>query len=805
MKFMKMNMWFRAMILGFILVSAALFGFMLSSLHQSNVANAESASISGGSGLSTGSYGHVMFRLVRGDPKGNGGGEDNWFIRQLVSSKGGAFECKSGVAWGAITSSGVFIARLGDKSINSSPSLGGNWVGGRIGAGQDALWNQYVNDRDTAGYRAALTGADSSNSVHWIGGCVMQPSQRWGSYSYDTQMYNLASSTNVRQTPIQTCVAMYDNYAIGTDGYPRGKSYTKENTPSAGVLSSDGNSIITPYGQLYNTLLQGAYAQKSSNADEANAIRDRLVAAVNTACDQTASMTTGFSIPTDSDFSKSLAKGGIAQTVKQSKKQTIEYPTTNGNWYWRAVTKTTTVIHYCGTNSSWYDNRGKHQCNNVGVVNNSSYDSWRDTGVWNKADNSKNATGNYAGRRFTGTFYCYKGSTDMSQRTSSAEYLNGCWSNVKDRVTVSYSRNSWAQVLHYDMINILCDRKDFLAYKEAIGNVGYSSITDNSVTNGNNRFQGSLVSAASTSSSQGSFPRLALTLAQKGKLSGWNEAKVLNLYASYNASSDPVYTKECPFDCTSSSSGSVASSIGADKNVQAHGAALGRNGITANPSDGKGNLSNSLSNGADMTFFRNNAWNQITSDIWYPSNGIGITFNGTKAKSTIVRRDSNGTPWGTNGATLETLDGTNVFPSLTGGTIGEQTSPVGAVAGMYNNGLTTVLNGQVNQFKIRAPWASEAGRPLRFNVKWEYDVSNKSVAYTGMSGVGDSGSISTSNVDATSDGKCDATYSGGYNNTDDSSYDNSGSGTVDQQDTLFDGTDSLSKAFTIKFVRIASD
>jgi hypothetical protein len=314
-----------------------------------------------------------------------------------------------------------------------------------------------------------------------------------------------------------------------------------------------------------------------------------------------------------------------------------------------------------------------------------------------------------------------------------------------------------------------------------------------------------LVSAASTSSSQGSFPRLALTLAQKGKLSGWNEAKVLNLYASYNASSDPVYTKECPFDCTSSSSGSVASSIGADKNVQAHGAALGRNGITANPSDGKGNLSNSLSNGADMTFFRNNAWNQITSDIWYPSNGIGITFNGTKAKSTIVRRDSNGTPWGTNGATLETLDGTNVFPSLTGGTIGEQTSPVGAVAGMYNNGLTTVLNGQVNQFKIRAPWASEAGRPLRFNVKWEYDVSNKSVAYTGMSGVGDSGSISTSNVDATSDGKCDATYSGGYNNTDDSSYDNSGSGTVDQQDTLFDGTDSLSKAFTIKFVRIASD
>lgn len=806
MRVMKNNITMKTIMIGVLMIASIMTAFIISSMYSSGTANAESVSISGGTGLNTGDYGHVRFRLVTGDPKGNGGGDDNWFIKQLVSNKGGSFECKNGVAWAAITGSGVLIAKMADKAINSTPSLAGNWVGGRIGGGQDALWSQYVNDPDTGAYRDALTGKDYSNSIHWIGGCVMQPSQRWGSYSYTTQMYNLASSTSVNQTPIQTCVAMYDNYAIGTDGYPKGKSYTKENTPSAGVLSSDGNSIVTPYGQLYNTLLRGAYSQESSNADQAAALRSRLVDAVNTACNQTSSMTTSFNIPTDSDFSKSLAKGGAAETVKQSKKQTIEYPTTNGNWYWRAVTKTTTVIHYCGTNTSWNDSRGNHQCNNTGVVNNLSYDSWADTGTWNRADNSRNNTNGYAGRAFTGTFYCYRSPTDMSQRTAKAEYLNGCWSNVKNRVTVSYSRNSWAHVLHYDMINILCDRKDFLAYKEAIGNAGFNSVTDNSVTTGNNRFQGSLISAVSTSSSQGSFPRMALTLAQKGELSGWNEAKILNLYASYSASSDPVYTKECPFDCTSASSGSAASTNGADKNVQTTGAShASRSGIQANPADGKGNLSGRLSNGADMTFFRNNTWNQITADIWYPASGNGIDYSGGRAKSTIVRRDSSGTPWGANGATLETTDGTNVFPSTTGGAIGQQTSPVGAIVGNYNNGLTTVLNGQVNKFQIRAPWASDAGRPLKFNIKWEYDVNNTSIVYTGMTGAGDAGTVSTDKVAATSDGKCDGTYSGTYANTDDSSYNNSGAGTTDTQDGSFDGSNSLSKAFTVLFVRVTSD
>ena len=211
-----------------------------------------------------------------------------------------------------------------------------------------------------------------------------------------------------------------------------------------------------------------------------------------------------------------------------------------------------------------------------------------------------------------------------------------------------------------------------------------------------------------------------------------------------------------------------------------------------------------------MTIFRDNTWNNLDTDVWYPSKKESISYTGSKAKRTIISRWSDGTPKGTNGAELQAKQGSSwsdVFASSTGGSIGSQTSPATASNGVYSSGLISVLNGQVNSFRIRAPWASTSNKPLKYSIKWEYDVSNTVPVITGMSSTGDDGSASTvmGTTTATSDGKCSAYYDGSSsrNGDTDSVSTNTGSGTTY---TLanFDNDD-MSRAFTILFVRSTTD
>lgn len=782
----------RKTVLWMMMLAAALFvGFAVSMSIATPTAYAASSSIGapGGSGGGGAQY-DVRFRTVTGDPQGRGGGDGDRLIAKLVQARGPGFECRDGVAWGAwAVQRNEWVALLPFGNSNSDPNLAGNWYG-PIG-GDHPLWPVFKADPDTGRMRPVTTG--------WIGGCVMQPANRWGEYTNDYNMYDVAASTKVTPATIRTCEAMYDNEAHGKDGYPKGMSYTKEDNPSDGALSADGNTVTTPYGQLYNEVNKnGKYTTPRGSSAEANATRDELVQRANDTCARTQAMKTGVTIPADSDISKAYAKGGIIQVTKKGKLQTISYPITDGEWWWRRTRRTDHHRFNCGA-SEWYNG---HHCDHVGTTINSDWTTWSVESGWMQTDHPQGGGGgNPEGRIFTNSYYCRRPNGDGF--ATQGEYLNGCWNDVKNKVTVSYTRNSWTHVNHYDILNVLCDKADFEAFRDIIGNAGYGSVSDNSVA-GSHRFQGSLVSSVSGDANAGQIPRMSKTLADAGRLKDWDSGKVNAMYASYNASKDPVYTKECPFDCVSDPGTGQAKTNGASANIGTNGATSGRTGVKVNPSDGNGAPSNKITNGADMTFFRNNAWNRITTDVWYPANTDGIRYNGSKAKSTIIRRDPSGTPWGPNGARLES-NGTDVFPTVKAGGLGTQTSPSAATPGTYSNGTVTVLNGQRNDFRIRAPWASDPGKPLKFNVKWEYDVDNTATILVSSNGQGDSIAPGFGQTTAKSDGKCDSTHHGSYRPNDNGVHDNTGAGTPDLTDLGFDGSDNLDRAFTVLFVRATSD
>ena len=782
----------RNILLVMALMAAALAGFAISTFISTPTADATASSVGAPGGNGGGSdYYDVRFMTVHADPQGRGGSSGDRLIARLIQARGAnGFECKDGVAWGAWAvqrNDWVVLVPFGNSWAD--PNLPGNWWG-PVG-GNEPLWNVFKGDPDTNNMRPVTTG--------WVGGCVMQPANRWGYYEDHTAMYDAGASTSVTPSTIATCEAMYDNEAHGKDGYPRGMSYTKEDNPSDGKLSDDGNTVTTPYGLLYNEVNKnGRYTQPQGSSADANAVHDELVARAEEACAKTKAMTTGITIPKDSDISKAYAKGGVMEVTKKGKMQTISYPVTNGEWWWRRVTRIDKHRFNCG-NSEWHNG---HHCDFTGETSNADWTEWTIDSGWMKTDSPQGSgKGNPEGRQFTNTFYCKRPGGDAS--TSQAEYLNGCWSDVKNKVTVSYTRNSWAHINHYDLANILCDKEDFEAFKNLIGNAGFDSMSDNSVAT-SHRFQGSLVSSVSSDANRGQIPRVSKTLADNNRLLGWDSGKVNALYASYDASKDPVFTKECPFDCVSDSGSGQAGKNGANGNVQQTGAASPRSGVKVNPSDGDGKLSNRLTNSADMTFFRNNAWNKLTTDIWYPADTDGVRYPGGKAKSTIIRRDPSGTPWGLNGARMET-DGISVFPNTKNGALGTQTSPSQAASGTYSNGTVMVLPGQHSEFRIRAPWASDPGKPLKFNIKWEYDVNNTVNVLTTSSGQGDAIAPGFGDSSAVSDGKCDGTYHDNYRPNDKGVHDNTGSGVPDNTDVGFDGSDDLDRAFTILFVRATSD
>jgi hypothetical protein len=337
--------------------------------------------------------------------------------------------------------------------------------------------------------------------------------------------------------------------------------------------------------------------------------------------------------------------------------------------------------------------------------------------------------------------------------------------------------------------------------------------------NGGSKFQGSLESKVSTTTDGTDndimFPRITkkLGLAAVGiqvkdasHPNGVDANDFWSTYgstATYKASNDPVYTKECPFDCVADPQASTAN--GSASNVGTNGAKSATTaGMSVFASDDKGNMpDSSTGNSSVMTFFRNNAWNKMSSDVWYPSTGNGISYSGSAAKTTTITKNTDGTPWMVNGSQItkvETSDGTELFSD--DGVASSQVSPTSASA--FNGGNAVTLSGQVTSFKIKSTWASDANKPLKFNVKWEYNADNAVNVPSSFTFTGSDQNTTYKSITTTSDGKCYAQYdrTASYPDYTDLFHDNTGAKTTNTLDTSLNSGISY---FQVQFVRSTAE
>ena len=360
----------------------------------------------------------------------------------------------------------------------------------------------------------------------------------------------------------------------------------------------------------------------------------------------------------------------------------------------------------------------------------------------------------------------------------------------------------------------------------------------------------------------------AATLLTKAKSvnSAYNTDNFIRWYnsAAYDASLDPVYTKECPYDCTDDAGGTASSSsdnvvngrtedgaspstIGLKK--KSTGGATGDPretgadndyGVRVRTTDSKGNLKPSTEdvNTANMTFFRNNTWNRFRVDIWYPIfkdgltaasasdsiRGISETKGSQTAKSTTIIRN-NGTPWYIKGTDPnsgfatemkviksldngDSIDGSNARlfnPEINEITPGNQISLDSVTARGAN---VVELPYEATAFAIRSMWATDPNiGKLEFNIKWEFDSKNNLDVPTKFTVGNTADSVSSTSTPqyAISDGKCYGNQNKGQSYNYDLInlfHDNTGAGTIDNLDKEFN--DNFGK-FTIQFVRATAE
>lgn len=316
-----------------------------------------------------------------------------------------------------------------------------------------------------------------------------------------------------------------------------------------------------------------------------------------------------------------------------------------------------------------------------------------------------------------------------------------------------------------------------------------------------------------------------------------------NYWKKYDASRDPVYSKECPFDCTDDRAATTNTTAKANvmtDNSTDSDKTSGGTGVLVTDNDSNGGFGYLVNNAntANMVFFRNNEWNKFVVDLYVPKTGTGnagdISYDGTHnpAKSTIITRDPDGTPWFAADAShtvlthLQPTTGTykykdiftNKTPEANDTSFAQQLSNYTTTTDV--NRTSVQLSGQINSFRIKSAWATENGHPLKFQMKWEYDANDHvSVPSTiSFKGTGTTtGNIpgdvhSDETISTVVDGKC-LSQQNTLNHTPDTTdlnHDNSGSGTTDNDDTTFDtvplaGSSAARGWFGVTFVRATAE
>lgn len=203
-------------------------------------------------------------------------------------------------------------------------------------------------------------------------------------------------------------------------------------------------------------------------------------------------------------------------------------------------------------------------------------------------------------------------------------------------------------------------------------------------------------------------------------------------------SADPgFYDKECSIDCVANPAGADATTDnGAVTNVRGTdptGGTVEKYGASA---DGV--------NGNYMEFFRDNQPNSLTLDVWYPSDGTHVDYDGHAPLTTTVSRWAEGTPSidgsGAGKFTLKDAEGNSVF-SETGNTLPQMNwHPVADTPTsdyLVESPTSGVLAGLHRDFTAQATWASDKDAPQVLNFKWEYAPNMRSYFPTTGLGFGE--------------------------------------------------------------------
>lgn len=304
-----------------------------------------------------------------------------------------------------------------------------------------------------------------------------------------------------------------------------------------------------------------------------------------------------------------------------------------------------------------------------------------------------------------------------------------------------------------------------------------------------------------------------------GDVDGQKAGEYTNLthgkyWVDYKAELDPIYSKECPFDCTAdqgqTGNATVKNNVTDAKNSPTdEDKANGATGVKVQATDARGNIptdEDKATNTANMVFFRNGEWNKFVVDLYAPvtggTNAGEVSYDGKKAKSTIITRDPKGTTWfakdtGTQLTSMQAKQGSTYKDIFTGNSLDEKPYAdqlQSKTAEGSTEGISVALSGQVNEFQIESKWATEAGLPLKFQIKWEYDATahvsipdNVSFGGTGTPNGNTGVNIAWRTVNTTVDGKCLSQQNTHLPSPDTTAlnHDSSGSGRDDVDDRTF--------------------
>lgn len=296
---------------------------------------------------------------------------------------------------------------------------------------------------------------------------------------------------------------------------------------------------------------------------------------------------------------------------------------------------------------------------------------------------------------------------------------------------------------YYQILVVQCNPEEFKAVKAALGSK-IQSVKETNVENGVAGYIQTKVALEGTEK-------------QLGYTNVGNAA--LNKTGSME-----FYDKECGIMCYApTATNDSGLDAGGNKNGVIDSGDMPNNTLS-DPSDGDGTgvkAGGVISQ--EIVFPRDNKFRNFTVGAWRPMDSLNPS---DEAQSTVIMTDPNGTPTAETGDfVLATKDGKPVFGS------GEAVEQKSWDVKEFKTPTTAVISGEVTEFQAKANWPSEAEKPHRFAVGWEYDIQGSADAVPTTHAIKLSGGTPNAAVTsnpatlfATIQGRCFSNFSDGVAN-----------------------------------------